>query len=138
MRELNSCDVHFVRCIKPNDDKVPNKIVQDYTLKQIRYLGVLDSLKVRKQNYPNRKSYQFFYKKYGDMTKNPMYPSLLKQNADFKSLVVKMFKDYYPEMGPELVLFGKDRIFVRTEGQPIIDKKYNVVIEKKNKIVSRI
>jgi myosin heavy subunit len=27
MKELNSCDVHFVRCIKPNDEKVKEKIV---------------------------------------------------------------------------------------------------------------
>lgn len=23
MNDLNACDVHFIRCIKPNDDKVP-------------------------------------------------------------------------------------------------------------------
>lgn len=27
MKELNKCDVHFVRCIKPNDDKTRLKIV---------------------------------------------------------------------------------------------------------------
>lgn len=57
MNELNSCDVHFVRCIKPNEEKVFNVISQNMTLKQIRYLGVLDSLKVRKESYPIRRFY---------------------------------------------------------------------------------
>ena len=33
MNELNSCDVHFVRCIKPNEEKVFNVISQNMTLK---------------------------------------------------------------------------------------------------------
>jgi myosin-5 len=57
MTELNSCDVHFVRCIKPNEEKQFNVISQNMTLKQIRYLGVLDSLKVRKESYPIRRNY---------------------------------------------------------------------------------
>lgn len=32
MKELSKCDVHFVRCIKPNDEKMKLKIVQAYTL----------------------------------------------------------------------------------------------------------
>ena len=26
MNDLKKCDVHFVRCIKPNDEKLPLKI----------------------------------------------------------------------------------------------------------------
>jgi len=33
MTELNSCDVHFVRCIKPNEEKQYAKISQNMTLK---------------------------------------------------------------------------------------------------------
>lgn len=62
MAELNSCDVHFVRCIKPNEEKKSNIVTQSMTLNQIRYLGVLDSLKVRKESYPIRRNYQLFFK----------------------------------------------------------------------------
>lgn len=57
MQELNSCDVHFIRCIKPNDSKKPQELWPEMTLKQIRYLGVLDSLKVRKESYAIRRNY---------------------------------------------------------------------------------
>ena len=42
-----------------------------------------------------------------------MYPHLLKENANFKDLVEKMFQEYIHEVGPELVLFGNKRIFIR-------------------------
>lgn len=33
MKELtNNCDVHFVRCIKPNDVKKPKILEEDYAL----------------------------------------------------------------------------------------------------------
>ena len=57
MNNLNSCDVHFIRCLKPNELKVCNVFHQSNTLNQIRYLGVLDSLKVRKDSYPLRRSF---------------------------------------------------------------------------------
>ena len=58
MRELNSCDVHFVRCLKPNEEKVANKFNEYMVINQIRYLGVLDSLRVRRESYPIRRSFK--------------------------------------------------------------------------------
>lgn len=68
MTELSDCGVHFIRCIKPNDDLVPDKLDGPFAMRQIRYLGVLDSLKVRKESFPIRVAYQRFYKKYGEFT----------------------------------------------------------------------
>jgi myosin heavy subunit len=67
MKELNSCDCHFIRCIKPNELKRPNIMSETMTLNQIRYLGVLDSLKVRKESYPMRRTFKMFYKQFADM-----------------------------------------------------------------------
>jgi myosin-5 len=33
MTELSHCDVHFVRCIKPNESKVSNLVQPEMTLK---------------------------------------------------------------------------------------------------------
>jgi myosin heavy subunit len=38
--ELSTATNHFVRCIKPNEEKLPNRIDPVYMLTQIRYLGV--------------------------------------------------------------------------------------------------
>lgn len=61
MEELQSCDVHFIRCIKPNEVKKKDYFVNSYVLLQIRYLGILESVKVRKEGYPIRGEYANFY-----------------------------------------------------------------------------
>lgn len=33
MTELQSCGVHFIRCIKPNDELVPDKLDNKYAMK---------------------------------------------------------------------------------------------------------
>lgn len=63
--ELIRCDVHFIRCLKPNEEKEANNWNDSLCINQIRYLGVLESIKVRKEGYPIRRNYENFYKKYG-------------------------------------------------------------------------
>ncbi len=67
IHELASCYCHFVRCIKPNEFKKPFFWNSHLALMQIRYMGLLDSLKVRKESYPFRWSYKNFFKRYQDL-----------------------------------------------------------------------
>ena len=55
INELCSCDVHFVRCIKPNEEKKREIFIDGYVLLQIRYLGLLDTIKrkVKLSPHPN-------------------------------------------------------------------------------------
>jgi myosin heavy subunit len=99
---------------------------------------VLDSLKVRKKNYPIRRPYQGFYQKFGDMTKNPCFPDLVASKADFRKLTEQMFKDTMPEIGPDLVLFGKSRIFIRLEAMPKIERRFAELMFFKNKMAIRV
>tara|TARA_B110000285_G_C15127919_1_gene621514 strand:+ start:477 stop:704 length:228 start_codon:yes stop_codon:yes gene_type:complete len=41
------CDLHFIRCLKPNDKKIANFFAHAMTLQQITYMGVLESIKVK-------------------------------------------------------------------------------------------
>lgn len=64
MAELLSCECNFVRCIKPNESKKKNFWVPELALTQIRYLGILDSINVRRESLPVRRNFKKFYKKY--------------------------------------------------------------------------
>ncbi len=64
MMELSSSQVHFIRCIKPNEVKKAGCPDENYILTQIRYLGVLQTIFIRKNTFPKRKKYEDFKNKY--------------------------------------------------------------------------
>ncbi|CAD8157004.1 unnamed protein product [Paramecium pentaurelia] len=139
MTELHQCDVHFIRCIKPNESKLPNQVFSEMTLKQIRYLGVLDSLKVRKESYSIRRPYQFFYKRYADMTRNEIYSKLIKKpDINFRQLVLDMFKQHMPHIDSKQVLFGKTKIFIRNSGLQMIEDSYNKIVTLKHQRAAKL
>jgi myosin-1 len=55
---------HYVRCIKPNDEKKSNHFVKDRVMHQIVYLGLLDNLKVRRAGFAYRAPFQKFMDRY--------------------------------------------------------------------------
>ena len=60
--ECEKTDLHFIRCLKPNDMKVPDFFAHAMTLQQITYMGVLESIRVKQENFPYRYKYEEFYK----------------------------------------------------------------------------
>ena len=44
----------FARCIKPNADKAANSFNGQMVIQQLRYTGVLETVKIRKQGYSTR------------------------------------------------------------------------------------
>ncbi|XP_039983497.1 myosin-IIIa [Xiphias gladius] len=55
---------HFVRCIKPNNDRQANKFDREKVLVQLRYTGVLETAKIRRQGYSHRILFSNFIKRY--------------------------------------------------------------------------
>jgi myosin heavy subunit len=64
MTELESSEVHFMRCIKPNEKKRPDYPDENCILTQVRYLGVLQTIFIRKNTFPHRRTYSDFRKVY--------------------------------------------------------------------------
>ncbi|XP_032241097.1 myosin-IIIb isoform X3 [Nematostella vectensis] len=55
---------HFVRCIRPNGGMVPGKFDQEMVLCQLRYTGVLETTRIRKQGFSERLPFDDFVKRY--------------------------------------------------------------------------
>uniref|UniRef100_A0AAV2L495 Myosin motor domain-containing protein n=1 Tax=Knipowitschia caucasica TaxID=637954 RepID=A0AAV2L495_KNICA len=54
---------HFVRCIKPNNDRQANNFDREKVLLQLRYTGVLETAKIRRQGYSHRILFANFIKR---------------------------------------------------------------------------
>ncbi|XP_050180783.1 LOW QUALITY PROTEIN: myosin-IIIa [Myiozetetes cayanensis] len=55
---------HFVRCIKPNNDRQANKFDKEKVLVQLRYTGILETARIRRQGYSHRILFANFIKRY--------------------------------------------------------------------------
>ncbi|MGH0178440.1 UNVERIFIED_CONTAM: hypothetical protein FKN15_077392 [Acipenser sinensis] len=55
---------HFVRCIKPNNDRQASKFDREKVLVQLRYTGVLETAKIRRQGFSHRILFANFIKRY--------------------------------------------------------------------------
>ena len=65
---IRSCTPHFVRCIKPNNaaQPAPNFDAMLVT-KQLRFLGLVETCRIRRQGYPNRVAFAKLILKYGPL-----------------------------------------------------------------------
>uniref|UniRef100_A0A8B9L2Q6 Myosin X, like 1 n=1 Tax=Astyanax mexicanus TaxID=7994 RepID=A0A8B9L2Q6_ASTMX len=61
MATLSVSNPFFVRCIKPNMDKTPSRFDPDVVLNQLRYSGMLETVKIRRAGFPVRRTFKDFF-----------------------------------------------------------------------------
>uniref|UniRef100_A0A673NGL6 Unconventional myosin-X-like n=1 Tax=Sinocyclocheilus rhinocerous TaxID=307959 RepID=A0A673NGL6_9TELE len=64
MATLSASNPFFVRCIKPNMEKNANKFDADVVLNQLRYSGMLETVKIRRAGFSVRRTFQDFLSRY--------------------------------------------------------------------------
>ena len=64
MRTLNNTDPHYVRCIKPNDEKQAFSFNPVRTQQQLKGCGVLETIHMSAAGYPSRLTYREFLDRY--------------------------------------------------------------------------
>jgi myosin-5 len=64
MATINSTDVHYIRCIKPNEAKAAWQFDGPMVLSQLRACGVLETVRISCAGYPTRWTYEEFALRY--------------------------------------------------------------------------
>lgn len=54
MAVLSTTRPHYVRCIKPNDEKLPFTFEPKRAIQQLRACGVLETVRISAAGYPSR------------------------------------------------------------------------------------
>ncbi|XP_071512051.1 myosin-IIIb-like [Diadema antillarum] len=104
MEKLLSADAQFIRCIKPNAISRHNLFDHELVLRQLRYTGVLETIRIRRSGYPTRLQFPDFLYRYKFIafpltSEVPGNPKLCKQVLEKAGLT-----DYH---------IGKTKVFLK-------------------------
>ena len=64
MNTLGQCNPFFVRCIKPNEFKKPMMFDRELCCRQLRYSGMMETIRIRRAGYPIRHTFHEFVDRY--------------------------------------------------------------------------
>ncbi|XP_031715437.1 unconventional myosin-Va-like isoform X2 [Anarrhichthys ocellatus] len=114
METLNATTPHYVRCIKPNDDKSPFIMDPVRAVQQLRACGILETIRISAAGFPSRWTYQEFFSRYRVLMKQKDVLHDRKQTC--KNLLEKLVKDQ------DKYQFGKNKIFFRAGQVAYLEK----------------
>lgn len=64
MDTIGNTNVHYIRCIKPNEAKVAWEFEPNMVLSQLRACGVLETIRISCAGYPSRWTFEEFADRY--------------------------------------------------------------------------
>lgn len=107
MEILVSKEPSYIRCIKPNDIQGPNSFDTEIIRHQVKYLGLMENLRVRRAGFAYRRDYEAFLKRYKCLSKET-WPHWTGLPRDGVQALVKSLN-----YGPEDYRMGNTKIFIR-------------------------
>ena len=138
-KALGECVRHYIRCLKPNEVKKKNYFVPWFSLLQIKYMGVLDTIRVRQEGFPVIKSYKEWYLKFEDAVDFPGKPFYKEVNDNTPNLQEHchlIAKKLVPDHNENMILFGKTLILMRQACSDKFEEARRKALEKKQKVIT--
>uniref|UniRef100_A0A7N9AXE1 Myosin Ic, paralog a n=1 Tax=Mastacembelus armatus TaxID=205130 RepID=A0A7N9AXE1_9TELE len=129
MEILMSKEPSYVRCIKPNDAKQPGKFDEVLVRHQVKYLGLMENLRVRRAGFAYRRRFEAFLQRYKPLCPET-WPNWNGRLVDGVSLLVN-----HLGYKPEEYKLGRSKIFIRfpktlfTTEDALEAKKPEIVIQ---------
>uniref|UniRef100_A0A663NDQ8 Myosin VB n=1 Tax=Athene cunicularia TaxID=194338 RepID=A0A663NDQ8_ATHCN len=115
METLNTTTPHYVRCIKPNDEKLSFKFDPKRVVQQLRACGVLETIRISAAGFPSRWSYHNFLNRYRVLMKKRDLSKKDKKQICL-TLVEELIKD------PDKFQVGHTKIFFRSGQVAYLEK----------------
>ncbi|MEQ2302407.1 Unconventional myosin-Ib [Ameca splendens] len=107
MSNLQTKNPNYIRCIKPNDKKASHIFTESLVCHQVRYLGLMENVRVRRAGYAFRQTYEPCLERYKMLCKNtwPHWRGPARQGVE--ALMTDL------QVPAEEFSYGRSKIFIR-------------------------
>jgi myosin-1 len=106
---LKKSTPHYIRCMKPNDNKSAKEFDTKRMLHQVKYLGLLENIRVRRAGYAYRQVFDKFVERFAILSKKT-WPEPWK--GDSRSGAEALLKDL--GIDTKEWQMGKTKVFLRS------------------------
>ncbi|EMC97157.1 hypothetical protein BAUCODRAFT_32899 [Baudoinia panamericana UAMH 10762] len=110
MTTINSTDVHYIRCIKPNEGKEAWKFEGPMVLSQLRACGVLETVRISCAGYPTRWTYEEFAMRYYMLIPSTQWTTEIR---DMANAILRKVLGESKQDGTDKYQLGLTKIFFR-------------------------
>lgn len=109
MDTIGSTNVHYIRCIKPNEAKVAWEFEPNMVLAQLRACGVLETIRISCAGYPSRWTFEEFADRYYSLVSSQHWET--SSNPDLMNLCSAILKKSISD--EDKYQIGMTKIFFR-------------------------
>ncbi|KAK9300084.1 hypothetical protein QLX08_007125 [Tetragonisca angustula] len=121
LQKMVSGSPQFVRCIKPNDSKSPRFFDKEKVVKQLRYTGVLETIRIRQNGFSHRIPFNEFLKRYCFLAFG--YDERVMANRDnCRLLLIRLKMDGWA--------LGRTKVFLKYYHVEFLSKMYEEQLKK--------
>ncbi|RKO94560.1 myosin VIIA, isoform CRA_d, partial [Blyttiomyces helicus] len=118
---LASCNPYFVRCIKPNTQKIPNVMDRGLVMAQLKYSGMLETIRIRQAGFSVRTKFSEFVGRYGILAPNSKFEDSRARSAAVMKTV---------NVTEGLWALGKTKIFFKSQVESILESSRGEILLK--------
>ncbi|XP_041806135.1 unconventional myosin-Ib isoform X2 [Chelmon rostratus] len=107
MRNLQTKNPNYIRCIKPNDKKASHIFTESLVRHQVRYLGLMENVRVRRAGYAFRQPYEPCLERYKMLCKRtwPHWRGPAREGVETLMVDLQVPTDEFS--------YGRSKIFIR-------------------------
>ncbi|KAM3866070.1 unconventional myosin-VIIb-like [Diretmus argenteus] len=133
MKALSLCQPFFIRCFKPNDDKQSKVFDRELCMRQLRYSGMIDTIRIRKLGYPIRHTFEDFLRRYRVLLKTTVCDPKTETavaccEAICKAVITR-------EDGWKI---GRTKIFLKDVHDSVLEQKREQELNRKALVIQRV
>ncbi|XP_053328005.1 unconventional myosin-XV [Spea bombifrons] len=124
VEKMERCNPFFVRCIKPNSKKEPNFFEVDVVTCQLKYSGILETIRIRKEGYPVRIPFHIFLSRYRcvmDLGQN------IRPDGQ---ICVTVLRRLCPSVNPSMYCIGVSKLFMKENLYQLLESKRDQLMNK--------